>query len=174
MRGGWTEEELAEMAAADAEIDCEFQMTWEEWTESQERDAQAELEDLDDRGRRRKERLRKNYREKAEEKRRYARDYREKHKDARRAYDREYKRAHAEEGRAYMRAWRESRKEELAAYNREYRLKNLDRLREADRERKRRRSREAWRIAEGLLRAERRMLERCARRILEKRGGVKC
>lgn len=49
---GWTAEELAEMAAADAEIEAEFRWTNEELRAARERDAEAILERADGKTRR--------------------------------------------------------------------------------------------------------------------------
>ena len=88
--GKLTKEELAEIAAADAEIERDFRITHEELRESRERDQKAKLANADDQARSAKESRRAYYEANKDAAKEYQRAYREANKDAikesRRAY----------------------------------------------------------------------------------------
>lgn len=124
----FTPEELAEMAAADEEIEREFQLDWDEIQASRERDKKI---------------ARVSETKKAE----YQRRYREKHRDkvnqwarerlARRTpeekeRDREYHKRNYQENRearlSYQRAYDEANRERIIAYRKEYYQKNKEKI----------------------------------------------
>ena len=93
----WTPEELAEMAAADAEIDAEECCV--DRALSAELDRYAKYDRLDNRARRTVVRQRA-----------YKREYRQKNKDAVAAYKREYRQKNKDAVAAYQREYRQRRK----------------------------------------------------------------
>jgi hypothetical protein len=93
-------EELAALAAFDAEIDADDELTLEEYAEAAQRDKQAELAARDNK-----------YRSRAA----YQRAYREANKDEDDAKQRAYREANKNEIAAEQRAYREANKNEIAA-----------------------------------------------------------
>ena len=98
MKSLFTPEELAEMAAADAEIEKTFRLTNEDIKQSREADKAAMFDRL------------------PPEKKRIA------------AYQRAYREANREEIAAYQRAYREANREEIAAYQRAYYEANREKI----------------------------------------------
>lgn len=109
---GWTAEELAEMAAADAEIEAGFRWTNEELRAARERDAEAILERADGKTRRIAEKQRA---------------YREANKDSIAEYQRAYREANKDSLAEYKRAYYEANKASIAEKQRA--IKDARRLR---------------------------------------------
>ena len=98
-------EELADMAAADAEIEATFSLTNEDLQRSRELDREASLSRKDNKSR--------NVAE-------YKRAYREANREKINAYQRTYREANREKVNAYQRAYREANREKFNAYQRAY------------------------------------------------------
>lgn len=109
----FTPEELAEIAAADAEIEREFKLTHQELVESEARD-KAALKD-------------KSY---MERRRAQSKAYYWKNREKRLAYQKKYRAAHIEEARAYHRAYYAAHRQEACAYRAAYEKAHADKRRE--------------------------------------------
>ena len=106
----FTPEELAEMAAADAEIEAEFCMTQEEIDDSRERDYFFRVDSMD-----RKQLGQRRYREANKDKiAEYQRRYNETHKDKIAEYQRRYYEAHKDKKADRQRRYREEHKDIIA------------------------------------------------------------
>ena len=101
----FTQEELAAMAAADAEIEAEFFLTNEEAAASSARDREARYLTMDKRGQAVAE---------------YQRRYREANKEAVAEYKRRYREANKEAVAEYKRRYYEANKEAVAERQRRY------------------------------------------------------
>ena len=113
MKPFFTPEELAEMAAADAEIDASFSLTNEDIKRSREADKAAMFDRL------------------PPEKKKIAakqRAYREANREEIAAKKRAYYEANREEIAAKQRAYREANREEIAAYQRAYYEANREKI----------------------------------------------
>lgn len=117
----FTPEELAEIKAADAEIEYSFQLTLEEYAASRERDKQASAKCVN---------RRDYYRRNAEKERARRRAYYATHKDKEKQYrdthkeqSRVYRLLHSEEIKDYKRAYREANREKIREYQRKYYLR---------------------------------------------------
>ena len=101
----FTPEKLAEIAAADAEIDNDFCLTQQEIEQSRDRDRFAILESL------------------PIEKRKaatYQKAYREANREKISAYQKAYREANREKISAHKKAYREANREKISAYHRDY------------------------------------------------------
>ena len=107
----FTAQELAEMAAADAQIEAEFRLTPADLAQSRELDRLAGLENLPTEQRR---------------KAAYQREYREANREKVAAYQREYRKANREKAAAYQREYYEANREKVAARQREYRKRKKE------------------------------------------------
>ena len=123
-------EELAEMAAADAEIEQTFQMTLEERVASEKRD-EAALANVSAAERRRAA-GREYYKKNREKLLAYQRAYRAAHAEQVRAYHRAYYAAHREEACAYRAAYEKAHAEQRKEWNRIYRERKKQREMEVD------------------------------------------
>ena len=125
----FTPEELAELAAADKEIDESFCLTNEELRESRMRDRRAKLDAMDNRERKiadQKRAYREANREKiADQQRAYREANREKIADQKRAYYEANREKIADQKRAY----REANREDWNRYMRDYRKKKKEKER---------------------------------------------
>ena len=110
-----TERKLAEIAAADAEIERDFRITQEEILASRERDKKAKLANADNQELRAKE---------------YQRAYYEAKKDAIKAYQRAYRGANKDAIKERNRAYREANKDAIKEYQRAYYEANKDAIKE--------------------------------------------
>ena len=111
----FTPEELAEMAAADAEIEKEFRLTQEDLDRSRELDLEAKFQAL------------------PEEKQKVAaqqKAYREANREKAAEYQKAYREANREKVAEYQKAYREANREKLAEYQKAYREANREQLRE--------------------------------------------
>lgn len=128
----FTPEELAEMAAADAEIDADFQITEEEAVTSEELDVcLATSKEEQERAKRRAYRAAHR-----EEQRAYMRAYKEAHREELRAYNRAYYAEHREERIEHTKCWQRKNKERVAATARAYYRKNREKKLEEARKRR--------------------------------------
>ena len=105
MPRGFTAAELAEMAAADAEIEASFQWTNEELALSRELDAEAVLSAKDGQARKRS----------AQQK-----AYREANREKVAASQKAYREANREKRAEYQKAYREANREKVAEYQKAY------------------------------------------------------
>ena len=119
----FTPEELAEMAAADAEIEREFAMTAEERRESAERERHLKDERKGAKGRKIAAYQRAYYEANKEEIAAYQRAYREANKEEIAAKQRAYYEANKEERLDAHRRWIDANRERWNAYQREYRAR---------------------------------------------------
>ena len=133
----FTPEELAEMAAFDAEVDA-MPLAAEEIKESRERDRDAKNARLSARDYRAAE---------------YRREYYERNKDARAEYQREYYERNKDAIAEYQRDYRERNKDAIAEYQRDYRERNKDAIAEYQRNRvvKNRNNNDVIRLGQRLL-----------------------
>lgn len=111
MKSLFTPEELAELEAADAEIDASFSLTNEDIRRSREADKAAMLDRLPPEKRKAAARHRAYYERHREEIAAKARAYYEKNREKRLAYQRAYDAAHREEKAIKNRAYREAKRE---------------------------------------------------------------
>ena len=109
----FTAEELAALAAADAEIEREFRLTQAEIRDAAERDREARLASYDT--------------HKAQIAA-YHRAYYAAHKDEKAAYNQAYYAAHKDKSAAYIRAYYAAHKDEKAEYNRAYYAAHKDEI----------------------------------------------
>lgn len=110
MKPLFTPEEIAELAAADAEIDATFCLTDEEISRSRDADTAAMLDRLPPEKRKAAARHRAYYEKHREEIAAKARAYYEKNREKRLAYQRAYDAAHREEKAIKNRAYREAKR----------------------------------------------------------------
>ena len=120
MKQTFTAEELAEMAAADAEIEAEFRLTPEELEQSSELDREAKFSSLPPEKRKVAE-YQKAYREANREKVAAQRKaYREANREKVAEYQKAYREANREKVAEYQKAYYEANREKRRAYMREY------------------------------------------------------
>ena len=105
MKQTFTAEELAEMAAADAEIEAEFRLTPEELEQSSELDREAKFSSLPPEKRKVAE---------------YQKAYREANREKVAEYQKAYYEANREKVAEYQKAYYEANREKRRAYMREY------------------------------------------------------
>ena len=111
----FTPEELAEMAAADAEIEAEFRLTQEDLDRSYKLDREAKFQAL------------------PEEKQKVAaqqKAYREANREKVAAQKKAYYEANREKVAEYQKAYREANREKVAEYQKAYREANREKVRE--------------------------------------------
>ena len=109
-------EELAELAAFDAEADAK-PISAQEYREAAQRDKDAVMAERGTKERQQARRIAA-----------YQREYREANKDQIAAYQREYYEANKDQIAAYQREYREANKDQIAAYQREYYEANKDQI----------------------------------------------
>ena len=114
----FTKDELAAMAAADAEIEAGFVRTNEDLEFSRQLDREVKFAALDPEKRRIAAKCRRYYEARREEINAKNRAYREAHREEISAYYRAYYEANREEIAAYYRAYREAHREEINAWRR--------------------------------------------------------
>ncbi len=112
MKSLFTPEELAELAAADAEIDASFCLTNEDIRRSREADKAAMLDRLPPEKLKAAARHRAYYERHREEIAAKARAYYEKNREKKLAYQRAYAAAHREEKAARQLAYKQAKREE--------------------------------------------------------------
>ena len=117
----FTKDELAAMAAADAEIEAGFVRTNEDLEFSRQLDREVKFAALDPEKRRIAAKCRRYYEAHREEINAKNRAYYEAHREEISAYYRAYYEAHREEIAAYQRAYHQAHREEIAARERAYR-----------------------------------------------------
>lgn len=120
----FTPEELAEMAAADAEIEREFVLSRAEMEESRLRDLEARSAGKPSSEKKARDRKLKSYAKNREANRERARRYYAEHREAMREYQRWYYQTHKDEVDARTRRWREANKELVRQRNREWKAAN--------------------------------------------------
>ena len=126
MPRGFTAAELAEMAAADAEIEASFQWTNEELALSRELDAEAVLSAKDGQARKQAAQQ-KAYREANREKvAEYGKAYREANRERLAASQKAYREANRERLAASQKAYYEANREKVAEYGKAYREANRE------------------------------------------------
>ena len=108
---GWTSEELAEMAAADAEIEASFRLLPEDMERAREQDRLARFEDL----------LPARRKVAA-----YQKAYYEANREKLAAYQKAYYEANREKLAAQQKAYREANREKYNKYMREYMRKRRE------------------------------------------------
>lgn len=116
----FTEQELAEIAAADEQLSFLPPMTLDEYRLSRELDREAKLQVMEPRKRANLVHKQKRYPLIAEQQREYSRNYNREHAAEKAEYNRQWKEDNREQVAAYNAAWRATNRERVAAYNREY------------------------------------------------------
>ncbi|MDD7537463.1 MAG: helix-turn-helix domain-containing protein [Oscillospiraceae bacterium] len=129
----FTPEELAEMAAFDAEVDA-MPLAAEEIKESRERDRDAKNARLSARDYRAAEYRREYYERNKDAIAEYRRDYRERNKDAIAEYQRDYRERNKDAIAEYQRDYYERNKDAIAEYQRDYYERNKDAIAEYQRD----------------------------------------
>ena len=126
----FTPEELAEMEAADSEIEAEFRLTQEDLDRSRELDREAKFQALPAK----KQKLaaqKKAYREANREKvAAQQKAYREANREKVAEYQKAYREVNREKVAEYQKAYYEANREKLAEYQKAYREVNREQLRE--------------------------------------------
>ncbi len=131
----FTPEELAELAAFDAEIDESDELDYEELVASNRRDRSVKLDRLDNKGRKIAERN-KAYREANREQiAEYHKAYREANREQIAERNKAYREANREQIAEYHKAYYEANREQIAEYHKAYREANREQINKKRRER---------------------------------------
>jgi DNA-binding transcriptional regulator YiaG len=129
----FTPEELAEMAAADAEIEEKFALTNEDLSLSRDLDRAAQLEDMSTAQRKLAEYKRAYYEANRDKVAEYKRAYYEANRDKVAEYQRAYYEANRDKVAERQRAYREANRDKVAERQRAYREANRDKVAERQR-----------------------------------------